>query len=104
MRHGPRSLECINSEFVPAVRCGRPLLEVSLHPRLEPLHTETLERRNRLPFSNSYFALCQRGAMCRFHLACNFVISLVRGLADWPTLPDKLVPIDTTSLVDHFAP
>src|SRR6516165_10382053 len=42
--------------------------------------------------------------MRRFHLSSHFVTPLFSGLADCLTFPHELVPVDTTALVNHFAP
>ena len=51
------------------------------------------KRRRAFFLADADLALCQSGAMGRFHLASNFVIALLCGFPNQRALPLEFVPI-----------
>src|SRR5216684_4550783 len=73
---------------------GRRFLERGFRPRLETVFDELFESRRDFFVSQPNFSLCQRCAVCGFHLPSHLVIALLSGLPDELALPHELVPID----------
>src|SRR5215469_16027666 len=63
-------------EIQPGLLCRR-----RLDPRLKPLLAKLPKGRGCFLFPDPHLALRQRSAVCRFHLARQFVVSLPCGLA-----------------------
>src|SRR5215813_3831946 len=83
IRESSEIQDCLDPSLVivaPSFR-GR-LLERASRPRLELLLDKLCESRDRLLVANAHLTLRQRRAMRRFHLASDFIVSLLRGLAD----------------------
>lgn len=70
------------------------------HVGQEILLQELRERLYGLSLANADYSLSQRGPMCRFHVAGDFVISLLSGFPHQLAAEHELVPVDIPAFID----